>query len=286
MDNSLRSFFGSQVTGNAGKNALTPVVSEGSGLLKADDVTEMLTGIHAIRERQENADNCLIALQNENQVLWKELVSLKRRHEKQQKIVEKLIQFLMTIVSNAQGVSMKRKAQLMIDSSDGSLFSNGANGNKRFMTTSGDMTNASPIIIHDVTNETGPVIHDVTNDPIDAELEANKSPIVSTDQLDLEDDIGSLLGLQTPVIAASDVPAAEVVPDSNENEVSNLLNSEDDLLIGLNDVAAGADSSVVSTSTSQVPVVTISIPDTVTTQATTSTSNSEVDNLILDNFTK
>lgn len=201
---------------------LTQAICDGSGLLKNDDVREMLSGMQSIRERQDNTDNCLIAMQSENAVLWKEISMLRQKHAKQQQIVEKLIHFLMSIVSNPhhdrQG-SMKRKAQLMIDSSDRTFF---VNGNKR------------------VASGSGPVIHDVTNDEIDAELDAgaNCSPIVShqvdpiVDGSPIIDEI-SQSGISNildtdlildPLVGITDIPT--VVPTASATQVSSTTSFE------------------------------------------------------------
>ena len=251
MDNSLPSFFGQQVPG-PGKNILTPALCDGTGFLKTDDVREMLSGIQSIRDRQDNTDNCLIAMQQENAVLWKEISLLRQKHAKQQQIVEKLIHFLMSIVSSPQGMSMKRKAQLMIDSSDGnhSLFLNGVNGNKRFNSK-------------DSQANSGPVIHDVTNDELEAELEAgaNCNPIVSH-QMD------------------------PIIDEVSQSGISSLLDSDSilDPLVGINGIpgvesnlnpgSSSRSTAVPFEETSSATAVQMTHPSVATTQTTTMTSES------------
>lgn len=161
-----------QVATPAKNGSSNGYLCDGSGILKNDDVKEMITGIRAIRERQDSADTCLMAVQQENAALWKEIAVLRQKHAKQQKIIERLIQFLMTLVQKQPNVVFKRKNQLMIDGGpddDGDFFSSAVDepSSKRFHVI-------DPL-------DSGPVIHDVTNDLLESELEAgaNGDPIVS-----------------------------------------------------------------------------------------------------------
>lgn len=139
------------------KGTSGPVVNTDTKLAR-DDVTDMLSDIKAIRDRQDNADNALIAMQRENEALWREIAVLRQKHQKQQQIVDKLIHFLVTLVSNRNSF-IKRKAPLMIEG----LIDDQLAGNKRPRTSG------------------GPVIHDVTDDLLEDELEAgaNSSPIIT-----------------------------------------------------------------------------------------------------------
>jgi len=154
------------------KNGGNEYLCDGSGILKTDDVKEMITGIRAIRERQDNADNCLIAVQQENAALWKEIAVLRQKHAKQQQIIERLIQFLMTLVQKQPNVVFKRKTQLMIDG--------GPDDDGDFFSSCVDEPSSKRLHVIDPL-DSGPVIHDVTNDLLEAELEAgaNGDPIVS-----------------------------------------------------------------------------------------------------------
>ncbi|XP_022084111.1 heat shock factor protein-like isoform X2 [Acanthaster planci] len=80
--------------------------------LKLDDVHQILTDVQDMKGKQDNISGALDAIQRENQILWREVVYLRQRHEKQQKIVSRLLQFLLTMV---KPVGLKRKQQLMIE---------------------------------------------------------------------------------------------------------------------------------------------------------------------------
>ena len=74
-------------------------------------VTEVLSEVGMMKNRQEDLDEKLNYMRNENSELWKEVENLRQKHERQQRIVNKLIQFLGAMVGgqSPNGLGMKRK---------------------------------------------------------------------------------------------------------------------------------------------------------------------------------
>ncbi|EDX07615.1 GD25415 [Drosophila simulans] len=86
------------------------------GALKPEAMSKILTDVKVMRGRQDNLDSRFSAMKQENEVLWREIASLRQKHAKQQQIVNKLIQFLITIVQPSRNMSgVKRHVQLMIN---------------------------------------------------------------------------------------------------------------------------------------------------------------------------
>jgi len=89
-------------------------------------VNEVLTEVSLIKDRQEDLDGKLDTMKNENEALWREVLSLRQKHTQQQKIVNKLIQFLVALVQPRMGGAMKRRyatvpgLQLAIEEGGGS----------------------------------------------------------------------------------------------------------------------------------------------------------------------
>lgn len=84
-------------------------------------MNKVLTEIRSMQGRQEKFDNRLIEMKTENDTLWRELMILRQKHMQQQKIVNKLIHFLVTLVqSRGSGLPVKRRLYqpLMIDNSN------------------------------------------------------------------------------------------------------------------------------------------------------------------------
>ncbi|XP_014295708.1 heat shock factor protein isoform X2 [Microplitis demolitor] len=90
---------------------------DGHPPIKAEVMNKVLSEVRSMRGRQEHMDSRLGAMKRENEALWRELAMLRRKHLKQQEIVNKLIHFLVTLVqpSRSGGLSVKRRYPLMID---------------------------------------------------------------------------------------------------------------------------------------------------------------------------
>ncbi|TDG51093.1 hypothetical protein AWZ03_002456 [Drosophila navojoa] len=93
----------------------TKTVDEKS-VLKQETVSKVLSDVKAMRGRQDNLDSRFSVMKQENEALWREIASLRQKHAKQQQIVNKLIQFLISIVQPSRNMSgVKRHMQLMIN---------------------------------------------------------------------------------------------------------------------------------------------------------------------------
>lgn len=86
---------------------------------KTETVNRVLTEVKNMRGRQDSLDTRFSAMKQENEALWREVAILRQKHLKQQQIVNKLIQFLVTIVQpQRSGLNSgigKRRCQLMIN---------------------------------------------------------------------------------------------------------------------------------------------------------------------------
>lgn len=90
--------------------------------LKLEAVSRVLSEVKNMRGRQDSLDSRFQAMKQENEALWREVAILRQKHHKQQQIVNKLIQFLVTIVQPSRGGlgsmgngNNKRRFQLMIN---------------------------------------------------------------------------------------------------------------------------------------------------------------------------
>ncbi|XP_032590584.1 heat shock factor protein [Drosophila grimshawi] len=122
-------------------------------VLKQETVSKVLSDVKAMRGRQDNLDSRFSVMKQENEALWREIASLRQKHAKQQQIVNKLIQFLISIVQPSRNMSgVKRHMQLMIND-------NPENARKR---------NAS-----ESESECGPVIHELSEELLDEVMNPN-----------------------------------------------------------------------------------------------------------------
>lgn len=88
--------------------------------VRQEDLSKLLYEVQLLRTQQDNMDCQMQDMKQQNEVLWREVVSLRQNHTQQQKVMNKLIQFLFSqMQSNTPStVGLKRKLPLMLD--DGS----------------------------------------------------------------------------------------------------------------------------------------------------------------------
>ncbi|KAK9496497.1 hypothetical protein O3M35_013218 [Rhynocoris fuscipes] len=77
-------------------------------------VSKLLQDVQQLQAKQDLFESKLAVMKNENDALWREHSILRQRHQKQQKIVNKLIQFLVTLVQQTRGLNIKRRMPLML----------------------------------------------------------------------------------------------------------------------------------------------------------------------------
>lgn len=85
--------------------------------ISAEDVNKILTDVQLMKGRQESIDSRIIAMKHENETLWREVANLRQKHAQQQKVVNKLIHFLVTLVQSNRIMGVKRKIPLMLNDS-------------------------------------------------------------------------------------------------------------------------------------------------------------------------
>ncbi|KAK4875133.1 hypothetical protein RN001_011555 [Aquatica leii] len=83
-----------------------------------DDIKKVLLEAKGLHSRYTQVDSVINSLKQENAVLWREIAILRQKQQKQLQIVNKLIQFLMTVVQPSTrrggGIGVKRRYPLMI----------------------------------------------------------------------------------------------------------------------------------------------------------------------------
>ncbi|XP_033855843.2 heat shock factor protein 1-like isoform X1 [Acipenser ruthenus] len=141
--------------------------------IRQGDVSKLLTDVHIMRGKQEGMDSKLISMKHENKALWREVASLRQKHAQQQKVVNKLIQFLISLVQSNRVLGMKRKMPLMLNDSSSAhsmpkysrqYSLEPLQGSPAFSPTSQSYTGAN-LFSSDSSVNCGPIISDVTDLP-------------------------------------------------------------------------------------------------------------------------
>ncbi|XP_077280058.1 uncharacterized protein LOC143907271 isoform X3 [Temnothorax americanus] len=141
--------------------------------IKPELVSKMIAEVRNMKGRQENMDSTINEMKLENATLWRELALLRQKHIKQQQIINKLIQFLVTLVQPSRsGLSVKRRYPLMINDSGRS--------HKQSKLSKSQECPMGPVI-HEVIDTS-----DVDSDYIAAELLENETPTVKSPEEHIE----------------------------------------------------------------------------------------------------
>ncbi|XP_044312900.1 heat shock factor protein isoform X3 [Drosophila rhopaloa] len=210
-------------------------------VLKQEAVSKILSDVKVMRGRQDNLDSRFSAMKQENEVLWREIASLRQKHAKQQQIVNKLIQFLISIVQPSRNMSgVKRHMQLMI---------NDTPENDRARSTSETESEGGG----------GPVIHELSEELLDEVMNPSPAGYVAASQYDQES--ASPLTVERP---RSNISISSHNVDYSNQSVEDLLlqgngSAGGNLLVG---GAASPLASSVSRSPAQHVVYTVTeVPD-------------------------
>ncbi|XP_061863437.1 heat shock factor protein 4 [Colius striatus] len=92
------------------------VVKNEETKMRQEDLSRLLYEVQILRSQQENMECQVQDMKQQNEVLWRELVSLRQNHSQQQKVINKLIQFLFGQLQSSPGsAGIKRKLPLMLD---------------------------------------------------------------------------------------------------------------------------------------------------------------------------
>uniref|UniRef100_A0A3Q4BVH1 HSF-type DNA-binding domain-containing protein n=1 Tax=Mola mola TaxID=94237 RepID=A0A3Q4BVH1_MOLML len=86
--------------------------------VRQEDLSKLLYEVQLLRTQQDNME-CQMQDMKQNEVLWREVVSLRQNHTQQQKVMNKLIQFLFSQMQSntASTVGLKRKPLMLDDGS-------------------------------------------------------------------------------------------------------------------------------------------------------------------------
>ncbi|NXJ95683.1 HSF2 protein, partial [Corythaixoides concolor] len=83
--------------------------------IRQEDLSKIISNAQKMQIKQETIESRLSALKRENESLWREVAELRAKHLKQQQIIRKIVQFIVTLVQNNQLVSLKRKRPLLLN---------------------------------------------------------------------------------------------------------------------------------------------------------------------------
>uniref|UniRef100_A0A8C8AJS4 HSF-type DNA-binding domain-containing protein n=1 Tax=Otus sunia TaxID=257818 RepID=A0A8C8AJS4_9STRI len=75
-----------------------------------EDLHKVLSEVQEMREQQNNMDVRLANMKRENKALWKEVAVLRQKHSQQQKLLSKILQFILSLMRGNYILGVKRKS--------------------------------------------------------------------------------------------------------------------------------------------------------------------------------
>ncbi|PWA27307.1 hypothetical protein CCH79_00020001 [Gambusia affinis] len=158
--------------------------------ISTDEVNKILSDVQLMKGKQETIDSRIIAMKHENEALWREVASLRQKHVQQQKVVNKLIHFLVPLMLN--------------DSSSAHSMPKYS----RPLTLEHIQNAAANLLSPDSPLNSGPIISDITE-------EAPSSPEdAATDWTDLEENHSTFIKEEPCSPEVEECPVLEVEQDS------------------------------------------------------------------------
>ncbi|XP_054881506.1 heat shock factor protein 1 isoform X3 [Poeciliopsis prolifica] len=215
--------------------------------MSTDEVNKILSDVQLMKGKQETIDSRIIAMKHENEALWREVASLRQKHAQQQKVVNKLIHFLVSLVQTNRILGVKRKIPLMLNDSSSA---HSMPKYSRPLTLEHIQNAAANLLSPDSPLNSGPIISDITE-------EAPSSPEdAATDWNDLEENQSTFIKEEPCSPEVEECPVLEVEQDSLPANVDTPLSPTTFI------------NSILQEET-QLPQVTSSSTSTTTTTATT-----------------
>uniref|UniRef100_A0A8C6ELZ8 Heat shock transcription factor 4 n=2 Tax=Marmotini TaxID=337730 RepID=A0A8C6ELZ8_MARMA len=93
-----------------------PALRSDDGRWRPEDLGRLLGEVQALRGVQENTEARLRELRQQNEILWREVVTLRQSHGQQHRVIGKLIQCLFgPLQAGPSSAGTKRKLSLMLD---------------------------------------------------------------------------------------------------------------------------------------------------------------------------
>ncbi|KAM4725423.1 heat shock factor protein 1 isoform 1-T1 [Anableps anableps] len=173
--------------------------------ISTDEVNKILSDVQLMKGKQETIDSRIIAMKHENEALWREVASLRQKHAQQQKVVNKLIQFLVSLVQTNRIMGVKRKIPLMLNDSSSA---HSIPKYSRPLTLEHIQNAATNLLSPDSPLNSGPIISDITE-------EAPSSPEDAvTDWTDLEENHSTFIKEEPSSPEVEECPVLEVEQDS------------------------------------------------------------------------
>ncbi|XP_076610011.1 heat shock factor protein 1 [Chaetodon auriga] len=193
--------------------------------MSADEVNKLLNDVQLMKGKQETIDSRIITMRHENEALWREVASLRQKHTQQQKVVNKLIQFLVSLVQSNRILGVKRKIPLMLNDSSSahSMPKYSRPFSLEHMPAAASLFSADPPVT------SGPIISDITEvaTPADEEVVSDWTNTGESQSVSIKEEPSSPDVEVCPVLEGGPLPVD--TPLSPTTFINSILQDETQL---------------------------------------------------------
>ncbi|KAG8447853.1 hypothetical protein GDO86_015093 [Hymenochirus boettgeri] len=194
-----------------------------------DNLQKVISELQELQDVQSNMDAKLENMRRENEVLWKEVSSLRRKHNQQQKLLAKIFQFILSLMKGNVLMGTNRKRPLTMEASKPPL----AKYSRKVLQLGDGKVNEVNCSSQQSENTTEHafVIHEISTGEEGSSEQAPKyifnvtKPTTSESHQDAEEEIsdGTILEL-SPDLEQWDVPSnLFLVQDQSVNPINSML---------------------------------------------------------------
>ncbi|XP_053554992.1 heat shock factor protein 3 isoform X2 [Bombina bombina] len=202
------------------KRKVSAVKTEDSNFPQ-DDLHKVLAELQELKDVQSSMDTKLDNMRRENQALWTEVASLRRKHSQQQKLLAKILQFILSLMRGNIVMGSSRKRPLTIEASQ----SPPAKYSRPYLhipeeeSQEHPQTSADNVIIHEIPNS-GEGTSDISSSAsFDSQMHTEQLAKLGSGSIDCYQDTGQALINDQPVLdIPSLMPDLSVVPSSAVGE--------------------------------------------------------------------
>ena len=196
----------------------------------SDVISQVLDEVNEIKDTQMEITTSLLDIKRENDDLWREVVSLRQKHAQQQKVVNHLVKFLLSLV---QRHGMGRKRMMPIswkESGNDNIEPSSKMANQTF-DNSASTASLNDLLSAKQSSPEGPLITELLSTSPKPYADSSRSASVSTSQSlanSNELDISKLIDSIATPDNSIQAPAEALAPLASElNVSSNTLNHQD-----------------------------------------------------------
>lgn len=193
--------------------------------VRQEDITKILSSAAKVQVKQDTIDSRLFSLKRENEALWREISDLRTKHNHQQQVIRKIVQFIVTLVQNNRLVSLKRKQPILLNTNStpkSTLF-------QPLVKETGDDKHHVPhrnegLKRGDLSEDI--IIYDITDNMEDEGAEESKTRTEVTPETSDDNTSDSLNDRLSPeIVIVEDDSDNEDVPVVQENRLADVIGS-------------------------------------------------------------